>query len=290
LDLLDGIDQGKPMRISRYEIMWEREESLPSEIQRPWDFGTDTQDLGDIASKLRRVMTTLKSWSQDKFGAVSSKLDRLRKKLVELQEESTEDNEEVNKVRNRMDKLLYHEEMMWLQRSCITWLKEGDRNTKFFHHRATGHAKKNRIKCLKKQDGQITKDTAQMQNMTTNFFKDLYKAGVGVQPTHITSLLQPMISQEMNGGLCKEFTDEEISSAMFQIGPLKVPVPNGLPALFQRNWEVVKRGVITAVKTFFETGTMPHGVNKIVIVLLPKKDEPEELKDFKPIAVVQRGV
>jgi hypothetical protein len=61
LDLLDGTDQGKPLRISRYELMWEREESLSSEIERAWDFGTDARNLGDIAGKLRRVMTTLKS-------------------------------------------------------------------------------------------------------------------------------------------------------------------------------------------------------------------------------------
>jgi hypothetical protein len=48
---------------------------------------------------------------------------------------------------------------------------------------------------------------------------------------------------------------------------------------------VIKRDVIAAVKTFFETGTMPPGVNEIVIVLLPKKDEPEEPKDFRPISL-----
>jgi hypothetical protein len=49
---------------------------------------------------------------------------------------------------------------------------------------------------------------------------------------HITSLLQPIISQEMNAGLCKEFPDEEISNAMFQIGPVKAPGPDGFPARF----------------------------------------------------------
>jgi hypothetical protein len=31
-------------------------------------------------------------------------------------------------ITDKMDELLYREEMMWLQRSRITWLTEGDQN------------------------------------------------------------------------------------------------------------------------------------------------------------------
>jgi hypothetical protein len=40
----------------------------------------------------------------------------------------------------------------------------------------------------------------------------------------------------MNGALCKEFTKEEISDALFQIEPIKAPEPDDFPARFyQRN-------------------------------------------------------
>ena len=48
--------------------------------------------------------------------------------------------------------------MLWLQRSRISWLKEGDRNTKFFHRKAVWRARKNRISSLKDQDG-VVQDT-----------------------------------------------------------------------------------------------------------------------------------
>jgi hypothetical protein len=57
---------------------------------------------------------------------------------------------------------------------------------------------------------------------------------------------------------------------------LKAPGPDGFPArFFQRNWEIVGTDVIKGVKQFFESAHMPPGVNDTMIVLLPKKDEPE---------------
>jgi hypothetical protein len=90
----------------------------------------------------------------------------------------------------------------------------------------------------------------------------------------------------MNAGLCKEFSDEEIGDALFQIGPLKAPRPDGMPRLFfQRNWAIVKEEVVAAVKKFFQEGVMPEGVNDTVIVLIPKDKDPESFTDFRTISL-----
>lgn len=47
----------------------------------------------------------------------------------------------------------------------------------------------------------------------------------------------------------------------------------------------MKDDVVKAVQTFFETGKMHKGVNDTAIVLSPKKDNPENLKDFRPISL-----
>jgi hypothetical protein len=86
--------------------------------------------------------------------------------------------------------------------------------------------------------------------------------------------------------LCKEFSDEEISDALFQIGPLKAPGPDGMPTrFFQRNWGLMKREVIDAVKDFFAKGSIPEGLNDTTIVLIPKGNSPESLTDFRPISL-----
>jgi hypothetical protein len=63
----------------------------------------------------------------------------------------------------------HHEETMWQQRSRIRWLEASDKNTLFFHLRASQHKKKNRIQSLKRSDATITEDAHGVARLTTSF-------------------------------------------------------------------------------------------------------------------------
>jgi hypothetical protein len=79
-----------------------------------------------------------------------------------------------------------------------------------------------------------------MQRMTVSYFKSLYTRDPTLNHASIIELLQEKITQDMNEQLCKDFSDKEIADALFQIGPIKAPGPDGFPAFFyQRNWELV---------------------------------------------------
>lgn len=95
-------------RIFRYEIMWERLESLALEIKDAWCTAPNREGLGGIASALKHG---------------------LRVRLESMKENPLCSRSDIRQVTDRMDELLYQEEMMWLQRSRIAWLREGDRNT-----------------------------------------------------------------------------------------------------------------------------------------------------------------
>jgi hypothetical protein len=186
---------------------------------------------------------------------------------------------------DKMNEMLYREEMMWLQRSRISWLKEGDRNTKYFHRHAVWRARKNKIKGLEDSDGNWHTDTGEMRNLATDYFRHLFTADQSIDPSLIVNLFEEKVTVEMNEGLCAEFTDKEIGDALFQIGPLKAPGPDGFPArFFQRNWGVLQGEITAAVKHFFETGVMPAGINDTALVLIPK-DDPRRMSEFRPISL-----
>jgi hypothetical protein len=42
---------------------------------------------------------------------------------------------------------------------------------------------------------------------------------------------------------------------------------------------------VRAVQKFFDDGVMSPGINDTAIVLIPKGNNPEELKDFRPISL-----
>jgi hypothetical protein len=73
----------------------------------------------------------------------------------------------------------------------------------------------------------MSESKEEMEEMATKFFKDLYTADQKVQPDIITDNVQTQISQEMNERLCKDYSDDEIGNAPFQIGPLKAPGKDG---------------------------------------------------------------
>jgi len=107
---------------------------------------------------------------------VTQELYALRTELEEVKADPLCSKTEVRRISDRMDELLYREEMMWLQRSRIAWLKEGDQNTSYFHKQAIWRARKNKIKKLKDLSGVWCEDPKQMQWMESDFFSNLYTA------------------------------------------------------------------------------------------------------------------
>jgi hypothetical protein len=198
--------------------MWEPEHALPEVIANAWHNQGAKADLGEVNDALKKVMTVLHAWGSRKFGNVTRELVRLRAKLEKLYEEDAP-MQDIRLTLDDMNELLYREEMLWLQRSRISWLKEGDRNTKFFHRKTVWRARKNRITALQDQDGVVQDTASEMERLATSYFKTVHTRDPSIIARPVVDLFAEVIFEETNENLCKPFLVEEISDALFQIGP-----------------------------------------------------------------------
>ena len=138
LPLLLDLEEKQPAstadELPKYEYMWERDPNLLAVIEEAWASRPTSQSLSDLHDKLNATRKHLKTWSKENFGSVTIKIRRKRNRINTLWNKpmSPGRDEEVNKISLELDELLHREEMMWRQRSRVTWLQEGDRKHQIF--------------------------------------------------------------------------------------------------------------------------------------------------------------
>jgi hypothetical protein len=110
-------------------------------------------------------------WSFETFGSVQAKIKSLRGKLDDARRAALVSGSslEAREIESKLHNVLEKEEIMYRQRSRQEWLKAGDRNTKYFHNRASHRRSKNTVHALRKEDGSVCNSDDGMREMALNF-------------------------------------------------------------------------------------------------------------------------
>ena len=148
----------------KFENMWLKEEGLVDRVHRWWSdyefFGTPSFVL---ASKLKALKEDLKIWNKDTFGDVHYRKNCRMRDILDLdvkegREDLSFDEQNLQEVLiTEVIQLAHMEETSWCQKSRALWLKEGDNNTRFFHHLANSNRRRSYLGSLE-VDGFIFED------------------------------------------------------------------------------------------------------------------------------------
>ena len=283
-------NEAKPFsQTFRYEAMWARAADYMEVVEKSWKEGSEgPRNIQSVWSNLKKMAGSLQKWSMSTFGSVRKEIKKLERWLAILRSSCTTMvySEEERSIERKLCELFECEEIMARQRSRVDWLQEGDRNTSFFHARASARKNTNRISYLLKDDGTKCEDKEQIKCMTRDFYMNLYSSEPCPQMNVILETIPCKLNQITNEELCKPYSDEEIHDALFQMGPTKSPGPDGFPALFyQRHWDLLKDEICHAVRSFLQGDQIPDGLCDTTIVLIPKISRPERLVNYRPISL-----
>ncbi|GLT96020.1 hypothetical protein SLE2022_136690 [Rubroshorea leprosula] len=275
-------------KLFRFENYWIKEPECEDRIEEGWKVGRGNTNISRVLSKIALCGSLLTKWSQAKFGNIPERIKHLQQELLSIKNGSAQDNSSgtMEALENELSDWQRKEEVLWKQQFRVQWLKEGDRNTAYFHNRASARRKKNHIAALIDDNGTSISDRRGVEEICVRYFKDLFTSGYSGPNRRILQALMGRISPSMATFLDRDFTSFEVLAALKQIHSSKAPGPDGMNASFYKNYLHIIGEDITAITLdFLNNGIMEKDINLTHIVLIPKVKCPSSMKEFQPISL-----
>ncbi|KAK5782901.1 hypothetical protein PVK06_037406 [Gossypium arboreum] len=141
---------------------WNKEREARNLIIRIW-----SNSNNNLLDKLELVRKELGPWQHQRYKKINNKIYDLERTISKLMDSPNCENSTslLKTARIKLRYLYEVEEKYWATRARTQWLREGDRNTRYFHVRALGRRKKNSIDKLKDVYGVWHEDNNEICNI-----------------------------------------------------------------------------------------------------------------------------
>ncbi|XP_040937542.1 uncharacterized protein [Gossypium hirsutum] len=213
-NIRERLDRGLPMRndgigfpiflYAIYSIVFHIIARFEEQVQRNW-----TSNTQDVLVKLNEIGLGVKCWAQKEKRLRGRRIEELNVRLFDLGNGGICDAvlEEMTEIKLHLNLEADKEELFWEQRARTNWLRMGDRNTVFFHRSATGRKKKNMVKKLESDDGNVVTDFDGISKIATDYFNELFSSKESGDCERLFASFSPCISEELNKELMAEFKE-----------------------------------------------------------------------------------
>ena len=129
--------------------------------------------------------------------------------------------ESINGVKREINELLHREEVFWQQRSRSIWLSARDKNTRFFHQRASQRRRKNNIEGLHDSDETWHIDSDRIAKIAKDYYRQLFTSSNPTNMEGVLDVVDRVVTDEMAHSLIQPYIEDEVRVALFQMHPSK---------------------------------------------------------------------
>ncbi|XP_042965872.1 uncharacterized protein LOC122299567 [Carya illinoinensis] len=198
---------------------------------------------------------------------------------------SQEDDNALLKTKMDLSTWLDREDTRLAHLAKKSWLKDGDRNSKFYHAylNAKNHAK---IKEMRLVASTCLNSPFEIHKVVVDYFNNFLGVGGFRDLPNLSDLIDPVITIDENMVLCQAPSLNEIKDALFNIFIDSSPGPDGFGSGFYRVcWDLVKDDLLGAISDFFHCKSLPRFYIASFIVVIPKVDKPSGFDKFRLISL-----
>ncbi|KAK3222281.1 hypothetical protein Dsin_009306 [Dipteronia sinensis] len=155
-------------------LLWNYPDSIRNCFSLPWlvagDFNEITNSSEKRGGRTGHSISGFAYWiDMNEIHEIQSYLSKRPSQYLSALEETL--------VKEYHD-ILQQEEIFWQKKSRHCWLKERDRNTKFFHISTIIRRKRNKIEGFKKEDGSWIEDIGELKSKAVSYFLKLLKRSI----------------------------------------------------------------------------------------------------------------
>lgn len=269
----------------KFDRRWFGKEGFSDTIKFGWG-QEDQRDPTPIYEKIGNCRKAIARWKRRNPSNNLKLIEKLKMELERAQSDDSITSEEELELKWKLCEAYREEELFWKQKSRAIWLREGDRNTKFFHAKTKQRRARNRITKLMDSLGNWVETEDGIESLATAYFDSLFTASAPSERDEAVRFITATVTQEMNTSLTRETSEAEIKEAVFAINPDRAPGPDGMTSLFyQWFWNVVGKDVVKTVQSFFDSGVLDERMNQTNICLIPKTARPRTMAEFRPISL-----
>lgn len=135
-------------------------------------------------------------------------------------------------------------------------------------------------------NGVLTEDKEAIKGCITQFYQHFFFDPNDCRP-HLDGPVFSRISEDNSTWLDMAFEEDEVMGVVMSCVVVTSLGPDGFPmAFFQSCWHIIKFDLMAVFHSFHEDGDFERSLSATFLVLIPKKYDAEEVKDFFPINLV----